>query len=356
MASSHPGLKKIGPFWHYELRVNGQRLHGSTKATDLATAKKVLEIKRREALEGQYRIISRIPTLKEVFDQWLRTHQGIFSQRHLVPTECVFRKWLQPRMGSTRTDQIGSSQVENLRSDATTAGLSPRTINNILKTLQVLLNYGFKSGFIKGQPMKIGLLRVQKKPRPVLPAARINEFLEAVDRTATNPHVQVILRVMIGLGLRESEALGMRWEWFDPQQRTYVVGKSKGREARVLPVPEWLWNAIHGMPKTLSEWVFPAEDGKPHRPQFCKKALQRVCLRLGLGNVTQHRLRATFATLHATVAKTPITEIMGLLGHKAVTTTMIYVESALENKRKAQEIMSMKLGLGIEPARVVSGI
>ena len=53
MASAYPGLKKIGQFWHYELRVNGHRLHGSTKATDLPTAKKVLEAKRREALEGQ---------------------------------------------------------------------------------------------------------------------------------------------------------------------------------------------------------------------------------------------------------------------------------------------------------------
>ena len=68
--------------------------------------------------------------------------------------------------------------------------------------------------------------------------------------------------------------------------------KAKGKEARVLPVPDWLWNAILTMPKTVSEWVFPAEDGKPHRAQFCKKPLQRVCTKLGLGNVTHQRYRA----------------------------------------------------------------
>lgn len=31
MASAHPGLRRIGPFWHYELRVNGQRLHASLR-------------------------------------------------------------------------------------------------------------------------------------------------------------------------------------------------------------------------------------------------------------------------------------------------------------------------------------
>ncbi|MBK8793777.1 MAG: tyrosine-type recombinase/integrase [Holophaga sp.] len=104
---------------------------------------------------------------------------------------------------------------------------------------------------------------------------------------------------MLGLGIRESEALGMRWEWFSPGQRTYTVGKSKGKEARVIPVPDWLWKVIHSMPKTLSEWVFPGEDGKLHHPHFCKRALQRISVDLGLGHVTQHRLRATFASLHA---------------------------------------------------------
>jgi integrase len=71
--------------------------------------------------------------------------------------------------------------------------------------------------------------------------------------------------------------------------------------------------------------------------------LKRICKRLGLGNVTQHRLRATFATLHAQES-TPITEIKGMLGHKSITTTMIYIEQSLESKRKAQDTLSQKLG------------
>ena len=136
----------------------------------------------------------------------------------------------------------------------------------------------------------------------------------------------------------------MRWEWFDPENRTYVVGRSKGKEARVLPAPDWLWNAIHAMPKTISEWVFPAEDGKPHRAQFTKKALQKVCKELGLGNITAHRLRASFASLHAE-AGTPITEIQGMLGHKNIATTMIYVETSQDSMRRSQDALGQKLGL-----------
>ena len=136
----------------------------------------------------------------------------------------------------------------------------------------------------------------------------------------------------------------MRHEWFDPSRRLYQVGKSKSKTTRIIPVPDWVWESIHALPATQSEWVFPAADGAPHRPQFCKKALKRVCQELGLGNVTAHRLRATFCSNHA-AAGTPLTELQGMCGHASVETTMIYVETSLEAKRRAQDALSLKLGL-----------
>lgn len=343
MATQHPGLKRIGEYWHFSLKVNGQRLHGSTRAKDLATAKRVMEERRKELLLNQCGA-PKIPTLAALVERWLKTHKAVHSRKHWTDVECVSRNWLLPSMGTKRVDHIRTADVAALRSRMLEAGRSPVTVNDALKILKLLCRYAVTLGSLRELPFRVEFLRVQKKPRPTVPALKLSDFLSAVDKAARNPHVAVILRVMVGLGLRESEALGMRWEWFDMNQRTYVVGKAKGKEARVLPVPDWLWNAIHAMPKALSEWVFPAEDGKPHRSQFCKKALQRVCVSLGLGHVTQHRLRATFATLHAE-AGTPITEIQGMLGHKNITTTMIYVETSLDAKRKAQDTLSQKLKL-----------
>jgi integrase len=150
---------------------------------------------------------------------------------------------------------------------------------------------------------------------------------------------------MVGLGLRQTEALEMRWGRFSPAQRTYVVGKVKGKEARVLPVPSWLWVAIHEMPKlALSALVFLAVDGKPHRNNFLHKPLHGAARKRGLGRFTQHRLRATLASLHPQ-AGTPITEIHGMLGHKCITTKMIYIETSLDAKWRAQDALSLKLGL-----------
>lgn len=341
-----PGLRKVGAFWHYSLQVNGQRAHGSTKATDLSTARRVMEEKRRDLLHDQLNLTKKVPpTLNQVWESWWKVNQAAFSRSYLVTAECRYRRWIKPELGLIRIDRLQTAAVLGVRAHQLEAGLSARYANNTLELVRTLARFAVRSGHMEKLPFTAKFLRIQKKPRVTVPAPSLTTFFAAIDQEAHTPHVRVLLRVMVGLGLREGEALAMRWQWFDHASHTYTVGKAKGKEARVLPVPDWLWDALHSMPKPImSEWVFPAEDGKPHRSQYCKKVLQRVCKALDLGNVTQHRLRATFASLHAE-AGTPVPEIQGMLGHKNVATTMIYVETSLEAKRRAQDNLSLKLGL-----------
>ena len=345
MTTSNPGLKRVGTIWHYELRINGQRVHGSTRAIDLPTAKKILDAKRKEILSGQHRIVTHIPTLSELGKEWSKVHLRIHGDKHLRRVGELLRIWVLPTLGTTRIDRVTTTDILGVRNKLLAAGRSPVTANNLLCTIRLLFGYALKVGYLDRIPFQVKPLRVQRKPRPTVPGSKVRGFLAAVDQCARNPHIPVMLRVMIGLGLRESEVLGMKWVWFDCDKQTYTVGKSKNHESRTIPLPNWLWSAIHAMPKThLTEYVFPAKDLKPHRPQFCKKALQRVCNSLGLGNVTQHRLRATFASWHAE-AGTPITEIQTMLGHQNIATTMIYVETSLKAKRTAQDNLSKQLGL-----------
>lgn len=344
MATGHPGLKKVGRFWHYSLKVNGQRVHGSTRATDLTTARGVLEERRKELLNGQLKRSTRIVTVRELVNEWLAVHQTTFSKGHLVSAECSLKRWVLPGVGGVPVKRLTTQEASALRIHMLEGGCSPTYANNIFRTLRAICQFGVCNHYLQAVPFDLPKLKVQRKPRATVPAETMKAFLEMAGTVARNPHVRTMLMAMIGLGLREAETLGMRWEWFDLDQRTYTVGKAKGKEARILPVPSWLWNELTTQGQRLSGWVFPAADGQPHRPQFCKKALGRVCQALGLGNVTQHRLRASFATLHAE-AGTPIHDIQAMLGHKSVTTTMLYVEQTLEAKRKAQDALSRQLGL-----------
>ena len=331
--------------WLYCFKINGKNQKGSTRAKDRLTAEKILSEKRRETVLEQRGLQVRIPTVSELLKLWYEAHQGIHSQNHLRSVEGIIRLWVVPLMGKTRIDRVNTSMMEEARQGILEAKRSPLTGNLMVRSARLLWRYAVRIGYIDRVPFQSQEMRVQRKPRPTVPAARIQEFFAAVDATCQNPQARLMFRVMVGLGLRQSEALGMRWEWFDAAQRTYCVGLAKGKEARVIPVPSWLWRALHeSTPRTLSEWVFPAHDFKPHRPNFLQKPLETIAKKLGLGRLTQHRLRATFASLHAQ-AGTPITEIQGMLGHKNIATTMIYVETSLDAKRSAQDNLSQKLGL-----------
>jgi len=279
MARKQSGLRKIGAYWHYSLKANGERVHGSTRAKDLPSARKVLEERRKDLLLSQSGV-PKVPTLSTLVTLWLKVHKSVHSEKHWRQVERFSRIWLLPFLGARRVDQIRTEDVARLRSRMLEAGKSPVTANDALKILKLLCRFAMSLGSLRELPFRVEFIRVQRKPRPVIPAHRIREFLAAVDKEARNAHVGGLVRIMVGLGLRESEALGLRWEWFDPVQRTYCVGKSKTKTTRTLPVPQWLWDHIAQMQRTLSPWVFPAEDGSPHRPQFCRKALQRVCKKL----------------------------------------------------------------------------
>ena len=344
MATQHPNLKRKGRFWHYSLKINGVRAHGSTRAPDLATAKRVLEAKRRELLEGDTLERSSLIPFSRLAEEWAEAHKRTLSRKHLVRTEQISRLWLLPRVGALPYHKVTTADALAIRTRVLDQGRSATTANNVLRTLKLLLNFGRKVYGSRQIRCRIDLLRVQRKPRPVLPAERVAEFLMAVDRATTCPQKHCMVRVMLGMGMREGEVLGMRWEWLDPARRTYVVGKAKGMEARVIPVPEWVWSSVAAMPKTTSPWCFVDEAMKPRRPNFLRGLLSKVSRDLGLGRLTQHRLRATFASLHAE-AGTPVPEIQGMLGHKQIATTMLYIEHTLASKRRSQDALAKQLGL-----------
>ena len=329
--------------WLYCFKVNGKVCKGSTRARDRMTAMKILADIRREVLLEQRGLQGQIPSVNDLVKIWSTAHREIHSKSHLGSVEGIIRLWVAPLIGHLRIDRVTTSMIEEARQRILDAGRSPVTANLMVRSVRLLWRYALRLGYIDHVPFLVHQMKVQRKPRPVVPVAMVKDLFRVVDESSRNHQVGVMIRVMVGLGLRQAEALGMRWEWFSGDQRTYQVGKAKGKDARIIPVPIWLWKAIQAMPKALNVWVFPATDGKQHRNNFLAKPLKVASQKLNLGHLTQHRLRATFASLHAQ-AGTPITEIQSMLGHKCITTTMIYIETSLEAKRRAQEILSEKLG------------
>ena len=341
-----PGLtKRGGSIWHYDVLVDGVRYQGSTKTTDLKTATLFINQLRLDIARGKLALKdTRKPILlEEVHQEFLASKTASLSPLYIASVSAHWRVWIEPRLGKTPIDKIQAAQVDQLRNAMLGAGKSPVFTNNVMVTLRTHLNFAVKRGKL-AKALKVELLRVQRKPRSTVPASRFQEFLGAIDLATSNPQVRVMVRVMLGLGLRSSEVAGMRLEWLDPAEHTYTVGRAKGKEARVLPIPAWLWDSITLMPKgTLSEWVFPTRYGKPHCPGFLRKPLLAATKALGMCHLTPHRLRASFASLHAATG-TPLPELQTMMGHKDFKTLWGYIEQTMDARRGAQDALSQKLG------------
>ena len=119
MAAQHPNLKREGRFWHYSLKINGVRAHGSTRASDFATARKVLEAKRRELLEGETLERSSLVPFARLAEEWAGAHKKSLSRKHLVRTEQICRLWLLPRIGTLPYHKVTTADALAIRTTPT---------------------------------------------------------------------------------------------------------------------------------------------------------------------------------------------------------------------------------------------
>lgn len=340
------GLARVGERYHYRFRWKGTIYQGSTGLTRRADAVEWLRLYRDNLAKG---VVGMAPTpsVKRAFESWDETTRGKVSQAHRDRAGRAIRLHVLPVCGELPADQVTGAVVELIRTrylDGESGRLrggqrTQQGANVVLTYLKTILRH-----VLKELPFKVRPLKAQAPVRAYVPAERVPAFLAEIDRTG-NQHVSVAVRAMLYLGLREAEALGMRWEWFHGDLATYTVGLAKGKEALPLPVHPDLRERLRGL-KALSPYVLPADptpeeikardfSPKPHRAQFTTKAVKRAGAAIGIPGLSPHRLRTTCATLMAKAGVSAL-HIQRQLRHKQISTTLRYVEVGLEDLQAAQ--------------------
>jgi integrase/recombinase XerC len=323
---------KVGKIYHYRYQVRPfSRVQRSTRERHQGRAQ-AIAAKAYEDAVARANGGKPIPTLSELIDDWLEVRGPVSSDHHRRNVETFARRHLYS-LGGLLISDITTREVEQAR-NLHLATRAPASGNAWLRILKLLVNWAVKCKVLPKLPWDVAMLPVQKKPRPILPTGLTGKWLEAVDAvTKRSPSVAVGIRLMYGLGVRESEAATARWEWIDWERRRYTPGDTKGKEAVPLPMPDWL--VVYLQPIRKKEGLIaPSPRGRQLAEGFARRAISKANSAVGVSGITAHRLRGSFATLLSEEGA-PIQTVQALMRHKDPMTTMGYLEINLDTAARA---------------------
>jgi len=146
-----------------------------------------------------------------------------------------------------------------------------------------------------------------------------------------------VLGVFYGTGIRRGELSRLNLSCWDAENGLLLVDGSKGRRERRVALPPLAWQCLEAyLPRRQNvlaarkifqeQALFVTTLGTRMKPDRLSQGMGNLASRAGV-KATLHQLRHTCASeLIAEGAKLP--HVQKLLGHKAITTTMIYLDIA----------------------------
>ena len=288
-------------------------------------------------------------------------------KHYSIHTERTYCDWIKRfvyfHSTSSRDDlKNGEQKIEAFLTHlAVKQNVAPATQNQAMNALVFLYKKVLKIQLNK----EIDAVRASKKKNipVVMTRDEVRTILDIMDGVP-----QIIAKLLYGCGLRITETVRLRVQDIDYKMKTVTVRSGKGAKDRITTfsdtITPFLKNHLSKVqilhtqdlsqgfgevylpyalarkyPDANREWnwqyVFPSKNlskdplsGKIRRhhvdPSVVNKAIKVAVKKIGLRKrITSHSFRHSFAT-HLLERGTDIRTIQALLGHKDISTTMIY--------------------------------
>ena len=181
----------------------------------------------------------------------------------------------------------------------------------------------------------IGTYQHARLPRCLSPEQVGSLFRASAGSKMRNLRDRALLLLFLRLGLRLGEVAHLRPRDIDWRNGTVTIRATKSRRDRVLPLPRDVGNAL--VAYLRAQRAKPEHIFQPRRPPFTEERCrthvlnsQRYLFRAaGITDRGSHALRHTLATQLVNKGAS-FKAVADVLGHKSVTTTLIYAKLDLQ--------------------------
>ncbi|HET9256766.1 MAG TPA: site-specific integrase [Pseudonocardiaceae bacterium] len=340
-----------------------------------------------------------VPKLGEFLSYWLEevVKPNLAPATH-VNYELFVRRYITPGLGTKRLDRLSVRDIQTWINEVARtcqccaqgkdtrrpakkrrccavgkccqAQLSPRTVSDIRACLRAALSQAVTEDLIVKNPAKtIKLPAVRKRKGKVWSSEEARQFLESA-RSERDPLYAVYVLILV-LGLRKGEALGLTWDDIDLESGELSIGLQLQRVRRrllhretktsasdaTLPLPDICVTALklrkteeaNAKAKAGSAWqgselIFTTKWGTPIEPRNFNRSWDARCAKAGIRKITVHDGRRTCATLLVDLDVHP-RQVMQILRHAQIAVTMeIYAQASSKATRSALKRLGDSLG------------
>lgn len=302
-------------------------------------------------------------TINQITEEWEEEKKKYVKKSTYAAYQLLIQNHIKPYFGDLY--EVNEEKVQKFVFDKLDAGLSEKTIRDIIIVLKMILKFGIKNGYLEYVQIDAKFpSKQEKKDLDVLSKADQKKFMEHLRNNFTFKNLGIF--ICLSTGMRIGEICGLRWCDVDTAegvikvrhtlQRIYIIeGETRHTEllldtpktansVRDIPMSSELLKMLKSLNKVVNEnYYVISNDIKPIEPRTYRNYYKKLCKQLDIPELKFHGLRHSFAT-RCIESKADYKTVSVLLGHSNISTTLnLYVHPNKEQKKKTIDKMLRSL-------------
>lgn len=263
----------------------------------------------------------------------IKPHLGALKLSQLAPhiIQKFYNGLLENGQSIPKRDKSGKIIKKDGKTIFESVPMSAKSVRNVHGVLTKSLSVAVSIGYLRSNPAdRVTLPRIEKKELRPLTDEQVKQFL----KEASADTYEIILKVVLFTGLRESEAIGLTWDCIDFRTGTIKVCKQlqkrplkdggtvfaslKNNKTRILkPAPFVMhlldrqyreqtfqrlktgdaWQGWQTAEERRASLVFTTPEGNDITPTVLRYHFKKLVAAIGVPDCRVHDLRHTFAVL-----------------------------------------------------------
>ena len=303
-------------------------------------------------------------TVREIALAWKEYKRPYVKQSTMAAYVLILENHILPCFGDS--DSLNEQSVQAFVLKKLEAGLSVKTIKDILIILKMVMKFGVKNEWMNYYEWDIKYPTTStNKKLEVLSVANHRKILNHIQSHFTFAGLGIY--ISLSTGLRIGEICALKWNDINVVdgtitvsrtiERIYIIeGEKKHTElvintpktrnsCREIPMSRELLAMIKPLKKVVNDDFYVlTNDEHPTEPRTYRNYYNRMMTKLDMPKLKYHGLRHSFAT-RCIEAGCDYKTVSVLLGHSNISTTLnLYVHPNMEQKKRCISKMFKSLG------------